>query len=101
MSFSVLGVQWLTGIWIVPVSVILFYACVYTSAHIVNYSMIGSQTHRNHHKDLTTNYGPDTLDHFFGTNYDDTFEDLTPISLNAIGSFVVVYGLKQCLDWKH
>lgn len=101
MSFSVLYIQWLTGVWVVPTSVILLYAFVYTSTHIINYSMFGSQTHRNHHKDMTTNYGPDTLDHVFGSNYDSTFEDLTPISLNAIGSFVVVYGLKQYFQWKN
>lgn len=101
MSLSVLLIQWLTGIWIVPTSVILFYAFVYTSTHIINYSIIGSETHRNHHKDMGTNYGPDTLDHIFGSSYDDTFEDLMPISLNAIGAFIAVYGLKQYFDWKY
>lgn len=101
MSLSVLLIQWLTGIWLVPISVILFYALTYTSTHIINYSIIGSETHRNHHKNTDTNYGPDTLDHLFGTSYDDKFEDLTPISLNAIGAFIIVFWLKQHFQWKN
>lgn len=101
MSFSVLAIQWLTGIWLVPISVILFYAFTYTSTHIINYSIIGSETHRNHHKNTDTNFGPDTLDHLFSTSYDDKYEDLTPISLNAIGAFVLTYALKQHFKWKN
>jgi hypothetical protein len=101
MSISLFVIQWLTGIWLVPISVILFYALTYTSTHIINYSIVGSETHRNHHKDSDTNYGPDTLDHLFGTSYDDKYEDLTPIALNAIGAFIVVYALKQQFNWKH
>ena len=101
MSFSLMFLQWLTGVWVVPISVIIFYAFTYTSVHIFNYSIIGSETHRNHHKDTNTNYGPDTLDHIFGTNYDDTFEDLMPISINAIGAFIAVYALKQHFNWKY
>jgi sterol desaturase/sphingolipid hydroxylase (fatty acid hydroxylase superfamily) len=100
MSLSVLLIQWLTGIWLVPTSIVLFYAFTYSSTHIINYSIVGSQTHRNHHGNMDTNYGPDTLDHLFSTSYDDTYEDLTPISLNAIGAFVAVYGLKQYIGWK-
>jgi len=101
MSFSLLFLQWLSGLWIVPISVIVFYAVTYTSVHIINYSIIGSETHRNHHKDTTTNYGPDTLDHIFGTSYDDTYEDLMPISLNAVGAFVFVSCLKHHFNWKY
>ena len=101
MSFSVLILQWITGIWIVPISVILFYAFTYTSTHIINYSIIGSEIHRNHHRNMHTNFGPDTLDHMFGTSYDGTFEDLNPIALNAIGAFVLVYILKEHIQWKN
>ena len=101
MSFSVLVVQWITGIWIVPISVILFYAFTYTSAHIINYSIIGSETHRKHHINMHTNFGPDTLDHIFGTSFDGKFEDLMPISVNAIGAFVAVYILKDHIQWKN
>lgn len=101
MSFTVLVLQWLTGIWVVPISVILLYAFTYTSTHIINYSIFGSDIHRKHHQNMNTNYGPDTLDHMFGTSNDGKFEDLTPISLNAIGSFVIVYLLKEHFHWKN
>ena len=100
MSLSLLALQWATGVWFVPTSVILFYAFTYTSTHIFNYSIIGSETHRNHHKNLDTNFGPDTLDHLFGSNYDDTMEDLMPIAINGVCSFAVVYALKQHFKWK-
>lgn len=100
MSLSVWFIQWLTGVWLIPLSVILLYAITYSSTHIFNYSIVGSETHRNHHKDTDTNYGPDTLDHLFSTSYDGKFEDLTPIALNAVCAFIVVYGLKYYFGWK-
>jgi len=99
MNLSLGLLQWATGIWFVPFSVMLFFALTYTSTHIINYSIIGSDTHRAHHKNLDTNFGPDPMDHLFGTNDDTTHENLLPMSLNALGAFIVVYMLKQHYGW--
>jgi sterol desaturase/sphingolipid hydroxylase (fatty acid hydroxylase superfamily) len=99
MSFSLLFIQYMTGIWIVPLSIILFYAIWYTSVHIINYSIIGSQVHRDHHKNVGTNFGPDVIDHIFGTNHEQTKEDLILLSPNMVISFGMIYALKQCVDW--
>jgi sterol desaturase/sphingolipid hydroxylase (fatty acid hydroxylase superfamily) len=99
MSLTVLWLQAMTSIWIVPTSVILFYAIWYTSVHIVNYSIIGSQVHKDHHKNVGTNFGPDVLDQLFGTNHEPVKEDLISLAPNMIIAFGVVFLLKQCIKW--
>jgi hypothetical protein len=101
LSFSLLLVQRFFGFPLVPTSVIVLYALLYTSTHIFNYSIIGSETHRKHHMDPTTNFGPDTFDQLFGTSYDGKMEDLAPIMMNAIVATVAVLGLKQIVHWQH
>lgn len=99
MSLTVLWLQGMLNIWIIPTSVILFYALWYTSVHIVNYSIIGSPVHRDHHKNVGTNFGPDVLDQLFGTNHMPTKEDLIPLAPNMVVAFGVVFLLKQCIKW--
>ena len=98
MSLSFLVLQYITGVHIVPTSIILYYAIWYTSVHIVNYSIIGSPVHKDHHKNVGTNFGPDVVDHFFGTNHEPTKEDLIPLSPNMVFAFGFVFALKQCFN---
>lgn len=100
MNTSILLIQWLTNIWFVPLSVGLFFTIVYTSVHIINYSMIGSDTHKKHHMNHDTNFGPDTIDHIFGSSEDGEFEDLKPVCINIIISFCVVLFLKTRYGWE-
>lgn len=99
MNFTLLGIQWLTGVWFVPLSIILYHALVYTSVHIINYSMIGSETHKKHHLNHDTNYGPDTMDHIFSSSEDGELEDMTPIIINAIVGFGIIFYLKSHYGW--
>lgn len=99
MNFTLLGIQWLTGVWFVPLSIILYHALAYTSVHIINYSMIGSETHKKHHLNHDTNYGPDTMDHIFASSEDGELEDMTPILINAVVGFVIVLYLKNTYGW--
>jgi len=101
MSLSLLLVQNLVGFHLVPTSVIVFYGILYMSVHIVNYSIVGSETHRNHHRHMFTNYGPDTFDHIFGTSTDGTWEDLSPITMNAVFVAPLVLGLKDLFHWEN
>jgi len=100
LSLSIIALQYITGVWIVPIWITIFYAIVWTSTHIINYSIVGSETHRNHHRHVYTNFGPDTMDHLFGTNYDDTMEDISPVALNAIIAFPITLGLKYISNWQ-
>jgi sterol desaturase/sphingolipid hydroxylase (fatty acid hydroxylase superfamily) len=99
MNFTLLGIQWLTGVWFVPFSIILYHALVYTSVHIINYSMVGSETHKKHHLNHDTNYGPDTMDHIFASSEDGELEDMTPILINAFLGFGLVFYLKSVYGW--
>lgn len=99
MNFSIMPLQWLTAVWFVPFSIVLFFGLTYTSVHIINYSIIGSATHKAHHKNLDTNFGPDPMDHLFSTNDDETHEDLTPMMINAAVCFAGVYLLKRAYGW--
>lgn len=83
--FGILYVlQELSDIHIVPTSIIVFSVLVYTSVHIINYSVFGSEKHRLQHLHPDTNFGPDFLDHVFGTNSDPEFENMAHFIPNSI-----------------
>jgi len=100
MSLCVAVLQYATGLWIVPFSIVLYHAFMYTSVHIVNYSILGSDTHRDHHKNVGTNFGPDAVDQLFGTNHTPNKEDMVPMMVNSLLAFGAVLCLKQYVDWK-
>jgi hypothetical protein len=100
MCLSPLLIQYVTGVWLIPPSIVLFYGFTYTSIHTINYSIYGTETHRRHHKDPTKNFGADAMDHLFGTNYDETMEDIMPFTFNAMFAAAAVYMLKQYIGWK-
>jgi len=92
LSFGL--VQWATGVHVIPTSCIVLFAITYSSVHLVNYSIIGSIDHRRHHLTMNKNFGPDVVDHMFGTNYDDTFEDWEPFVPNIAGALLITQILK-------
>jgi len=49
---------------------------------------------------MDTNFGPDTLDHLFGSNHDENKEDLMYLTPNAVISFFATMGLKQVFQWE-
>ena len=79
----------ITGVWFIPLTVILVSHITYSMAHLINYSLVGHRVHRAHHLNVGVNYGPDIMDHLFGTNSDSVIEDpiinLVPM-LIGIGS---------------
>ena len=88
--------QKLIGITVIPTLYLLFYGIVYVSIHIINYSMFSaSPTHKKHHIEKEhpldyCNYGPDTIDHLFGTNCNDYYENQLHHIPNIIASFFIV-----------
>lgn len=97
--FLPIWLQHVSGIHIIPTSIVLLGSFMWISIHIFNYSIFGSETHSRHHKDVTVNYGPDIVDHLFGTNYDHTHEDTTYYVINAMFSAVAVLYLKHSLHY--
>lgn len=79
----------------VPTILIVFYGIIYISVHIINYSIFHtSEKHIKHHKTtsitlLSQNYGPDLIDHIFGTNSDQEFENYNHILPNILISFII------------
>jgi hypothetical protein len=74
-------------------TIILFFF-FYTTVHNINYSIFHVNTiHEKHHKDLTTNIGPDICDILFGTKYDDVIENTDHYIINIIIAYLVVYSL--------
>jgi sterol desaturase/sphingolipid hydroxylase (fatty acid hydroxylase superfamily) len=99
MNLSLLALQYAAGLHIVPTSCIVFFAVAYTSVHLINYSLVGSDSHRLHHSSMERNFGPEPMDHWCGTNYDSTAEDLSPMALNAIFAYYVTRLLKTQIGW--
>ena len=82
----------------IPEIVIFYYGFIYTTVHIINYSIIHtSPAHTLHHttsEQLYTkccNYGPDLVDHIFNTNYNNEIENYNHIIPNTILSFLITY----------
>ena len=91
-------IQKLLNISYVPNMLIFYYGFIYTTVHIINYSICHiSPEHMNHHKtsndNTSYNYGPDLVDHIFNTNYSDNFENYNHIIPNTLLSFLITYYL--------
>jgi hypothetical protein len=100
MFLSLYLLQHVTNVWFVPQSVLLLYLFGYVSGHIINYSILGSTTHRQHHMNLGTNFGPDLMDHLFLTSHDGTLEDMTWFIPNILVGGALVYQAKRQFKWE-
>jgi len=90
MFFIFVTLQYITDIHIVPMSIILLVGFLYNSIHIINYSIYSSDIHNAHHINPDTNFGPDILDHVFGTNADETYEYMHHYIPNLILSYLLI-----------
>lgn len=87
--------QEVSNIHIVPNSIIALSLLVYASVHYINYSLFESKKHIAQHLNPHINYGPDFLDHIFGTNSDDEFEDMSHFIPNCILSTLLIHYIRQ------
>lgn len=88
-----LFLQELFGVYILTHSLAFMLTLYYISTHSINYSLIGSPFHQKHHTERDVNFFPDILDHTFGTNATDEFEDMSHMIPNILLSFLVTYCL--------
>jgi hypothetical protein len=72
--------------------IILFVYLFYTTVHNFNYSILHvNDVHEKHHKNLTTNIGPDICDILFNTKMDDCIENTDHYIGNVVLSFIIVF----------
>jgi hypothetical protein len=65
--------------------VILLYAFIYTTLHLINYNLYKSKAHENHHTNPKINYGPYFFDILFNTaDEEGKQEDWNILSINII-----------------
>lgn len=76
-----------------PPIFILYYGLIYITVHNINYSILHIGNHPYHHLgdkgELSTNFGPDPIDHFLGTNQNSTFEHMYHFIPNIIFCFLL------------
>lgn len=60
-------IQYIFNIELVPNLLILFFGLWYSSAHVINLSMIPNDEHKIHHTEVNYNYGPPFMDFVFNT----------------------------------
>jgi len=90
--------QEVTDLHLVPNSIILMAMLVYSTVHVINYTMFGSEKHKEQHRNPDVNYGPDFLDHVFGSNSTEEFEDMSHFIPNSILSALAIrYMIDQSL----
>ena len=87
--------QELTGLHLVANTIIVMAMLVYSTVHVINYTMFGSEKHRAQHLNPDVNYGPDFLDHVFGSNSDEEFEDMSHFIPNSILSTLAIRYLSR------
>jgi len=76
----------------VPNILIFYFAILYISVHLINYSLLhNSPSHELHHKYINCNFGPDFLDHMFRTNCDDQVENWNYMIPNVVFSFFLTW----------
>lgn len=99
-TLPLLILQYISGVWIVSPSILVFVFLLITISHILNYSILGSQIHYKHHMDPTKNFGPDVMDHLFGTNSEKEREDILQHVSSLVMSCILVHFSKVYFQWK-
>jgi len=75
-----------------PPILILYYGIIYITVHNINYSLFHLGNHKYHLVDSgkkTTNFGPDSIDHLLGTNYNSKYEHMYHYIPNIIFAFLL------------
>jgi hypothetical protein len=75
-------------------AIILLFAFVYSTSHIINYHVLDSIEHKQHHLNTNFNYGPELFDIIFDTKYDDIVVDENHIALNILFFIPIIYFFK-------
>ena len=72
--------------------VFIMWGVFYASVHIINYSIVEPVVHKDHHMNITSNYGIDAYDIIMGTKYNWTdIEEYNHYSINIIILTIIWY----------
>ena len=86
--------------WLISPSVVILASLTLTIGHIFNYSILGSnKIHQTHHANVKVHYGPDFMDHLFGTNLEDHEDGNMHIPPIIVATTITLL-LKIYLKWK-
>jgi hypothetical protein len=100
----VIGIPYLIqeylGFHYIPISILMLGSLAYGLNHILNYSFLPSQKHRNHHIMENVNFYPDFMDHLFGTNSDPEYEDMIQHIPYLVQACIITHFLKAYFQWK-
>ena len=93
-------IQHYIGYRIFSPSVVIMITLTMTFGHIINYSIFGSnEIHQTHHRNTNFHYGPDFMDHLFGTainDHEDGNMHIMPIIMATCFTLI----LKIIFKWK-
>ena len=81
-------------------SVVILLLLFFGITHLFIYSILGSATHKKHHEDPTKNFGPDFLDHLFGTNAGPEYEDILQNIPCLVQACIITHFAKGYFQWK-
>ena len=71
--------------------ILLYFTLLYTTSHMLNYHFLRIPTHRKHHGNTSTNFGPDLMDVIFDTkSRGEEFENLVHNLPNILVALIVV-----------
>lgn len=76
-------------------AILFAWSILYTTIHNINYNIIKSKFHIQHHINENTNYGIDLMDIIIGSKYDDEYEKLNHASLNIIITLLSIILIKE------
>jgi hypothetical protein len=93
-------IQLLSGDWIIPLSIIIYFALFFALNHVVYYSILHSDVHEKHHKNVEINFIPDYFDHLFGRNADSHYEDMNQQIPLLVMAALATHLLKLYFQWK-
>ena len=81
-----MGVEKYTGYRLVNYYIILIWAVVFTTYHLVNYHQLNDEVHKQHHiEDGQNNYGPEWFDILFHTKAEHSnIEDMNSGIINMV-----------------
>jgi len=92
--------QYFLNIWFIPPSIISIVILTLSLSHLFNYSILGSEIHKAHHENPTKNFGPDFLDHIFGTNASEEYEDSIQHIPYLVQACIITHFAKLYFQWK-
>jgi hypothetical protein len=80
--------------------IILFWALFYATVHMINFNIVGSEIHTQHHQDKYTNYDFDIFDIIHSSKTTPIVqEDLRHTIINAIVLTYVIIKYRVLFDW--